>query len=111
MSAPTSGSASDQSARTAPSTPPWPVNQWYVAAYASEITHELFARTVCGEFEMDELETKSQLHSAATNKTGECEEATHARSSQFSSSFLPSGDSPAWRRNVSRLVDMQEHFL
>ena len=27
----------------------WARNQWYVAAYASEITDELFARTICGE--------------------------------------------------------------
>lgn len=27
----------------------WPVNQWYVAAYSSEITEELFGRTICGE--------------------------------------------------------------
>jgi len=27
----------------------FPRNQWYVAAYGSEITDELFARTICGE--------------------------------------------------------------
>ncbi|KHL12515.1 vanillate O-demethylase monooxygenase subunit [Mumia flava] len=29
--------------------PSWPMNQWYVAAYSSEITHELFGRTICDE--------------------------------------------------------------
>ncbi len=29
--------------------PTWPRNQWYVAAYSAEITHELFARTICDE--------------------------------------------------------------
>ncbi|MBO1768185.1 aromatic ring-hydroxylating dioxygenase subunit alpha [Allobranchiibius sp. GilTou38] len=27
----------------------WPRNQWYVAAYAAEVTDELMARTICGE--------------------------------------------------------------
>src|SRR6267154_5602425 len=27
----------------------FPRNQWYVAAYGSEITDELLARTICGE--------------------------------------------------------------
>ncbi|MBF4161327.1 aromatic ring-hydroxylating dioxygenase subunit alpha [Nocardioides acrostichi] len=30
-------------------TPPWPMNQWYVAAYSSDIEAELFGRTICGE--------------------------------------------------------------
>ncbi|TWP38559.1 aromatic ring-hydroxylating dioxygenase subunit alpha [Leekyejoonella antrihumi] len=29
--------------------PTWSRNQWYVAAYSAEISHELFARTICGE--------------------------------------------------------------
>ena len=31
----------------APSTS-FPVNQWYVAAYRTEITNDLFSRTICG---------------------------------------------------------------
>lgn len=29
--------------------PSWPLNQWYVAAYAEEITDGLLGRTICGE--------------------------------------------------------------
>ncbi|WP_037571170.1 aromatic ring-hydroxylating dioxygenase subunit alpha [Phaeacidiphilus oryzae] len=32
-----------------PTPTPFPRNQWYVAAYTSEIGHELFARTICSE--------------------------------------------------------------
>ena len=46
---PANATPPDTATTRTPATPPWSVNQWYVAAYSSEVTHELFARTICGQ--------------------------------------------------------------